>query len=186
MAELDFQGLVEEHYDRLFRAARFMCGDPQAAEDLVQETFLAAGETLGKFEGRSSAYTWLYGILLNKWRRWLRGRNRRTFSLQAMAWDDAADKAADMVESALPGPAATAEDREAAEQVRRAIEELPEDHRAVVVLRFVEDLSYEEISRIMDCPLGTVKSRIHYALKKIGKDLTRVGLGPQSESAHSS
>lgn len=186
MAELDFQGLVEEHYDRLFRAARFMCGDPQAAEDLVQETFLAAGETLERFEGRSSAYTWLYGILLNKWRRWLRSRSRRIFSLQAMAWDDEADRSADQVESDLPTPADSAEEREAAEQVRRAIEELPADHRAVVTLRFVEDLSYEEIARILGCPLGTVKSRIHYALKKIGKELARVGLGPQPGGAHGS
>ena len=184
MADLSFQQLVEEHYDRLFRAARFMCGDPQAAEDLVQETFLAAGETLDKFQGRSSAYTWLYGILLNKWRRWLRGRSRRVISLQGMAWNDEADNPADLLESNLPSPAGSAEEREAAEQVRRAIEDLPEDHRAAVILRFVEDLSYQEIGEIMGCPLGTVKSRIHYALKKIGKELARAGLGPQTEGAH--
>jgi RNA polymerase sigma-70 factor (ECF subfamily) len=179
VADLDFQALVEEHYDRLFRAARFMCGDVQAAEDLVQETFLAAGETLDRFEGRSSPYTWLYGILLNKWRRYLRGQNRRTFSLQSMAWDDQPGDAADLVPSDLPGPPDHAEEHEAAERVRRAIAQLPEDHRAVVILRFVEDLSYQEIGQMLDCPLGTVKSRIHYALKKIGKELTRVGLGPE-------
>jgi RNA polymerase sigma-70 factor (ECF subfamily) len=178
VADLDFQALVEEHYDRLFRAARFMCADTQAAEDLVQETFLAAGETLDRFQGRSAAYTWLYGILLNKWRRWLRGRSRRTYSLQAMAWDDESTDPADLVESERAGPAEDAEGREAAERVRRAIEELPEDHRAVVVLRFVEDLSYQEICETLNCPLGTVKSRIHYALKRIGKELERVGLGP--------
>ncbi len=178
MADLDFQTLVEEHYDRLFRAARFMCGDPQAAEDLVQETFLAAGETLDRFQGRSSPYTWLYGILLNKWRRWLRRRKRRVFSLQSMSWDEQPGNAAELVPSDLPGPADTAQEHEAAERVRSAIEQLPEDHRAVIVLRFVEDLSYQEIGEILDCPLGTVKSRIHYALKKIGKELASVGLGP--------
>ena len=144
----------------------------------MQDTFLAAGATLKRFQGRSSPYTWLYGILLNKWRRWLRGQNRRTFSLQSMAWDDQSESAADLVASNLPGPADSAEEHEAAERVRRAIAELPEDHRAVVILRFVEDLSYQEIGEILDCPLGTVKSRIHYALKKIGKELARVGLGP--------
>jgi RNA polymerase sigma-70 factor, ECF subfamily len=178
VADLDFQALVDEYYDRLFRAARFMCGDTLAAEDLVQETFLAAGQTIERFEGRSSPYTWLYGILLNKWRRWLRSQNRRVFSLQNMAWDDERASAAELVESDLPGPADRAQEQEAAERVRRAIEQLPEDHRAVVVLRFVEDLSYQEIGQILDCPLGTVKSRIHYALKKIGKELARVGLGP--------
>ncbi len=178
MADLDFQSLVEEHYDRLFRAARFMCGDQQAAEDLVQETFLAAGETLDRFQGRSSPYTWLYGILLEQVAPLAAPPNRRVFSLQSMSWDDQSGNAADLVPSDQPGPDDNAQEHEAAERVRQAIAQLPEDHRTVVILRFVEDLSYQEIGEMLDCPLGTVKSRIHYALKKIGKELARVGLGP--------
>jgi len=179
VADLDFQALVEEHYDRLFRAARFMCGSRQPAEDLVQETFLAAGESIKHFEGRSSPYTWLYGILLNKWRRHLRRRSRRTFSLESMSWDDERRSAAELLPSEAPDPADNAQQQEATAQVRRAIRQLPEDQRAAVTLRFVEDLSYQEIGQILDCPLGTVKSRIHYALKKIGAEMARMGLGPE-------
>jgi len=178
VADLDFQALVEEHYDRLFRAAQFICGDLEVTEDLVQETFLAAGESLGRFEGRSSAYTWLYGILLNKWRRHLRHRGRRAFSLQAIVQDDEHRDGAELIPSEEPGPADSAQQQELAAQVRQAVEELPDDHRAVVMLRFVEDLPYQEIAQILDCPLGTVKSRIHYALKRIGTDLEQMGLEP--------
>ena len=82
--EKDFQTLVHEHYDRIFRAARFMCGDQYAAEDLVHETFLAAAQSFGRFQGRSSVYTWLYGIMLNKFRRWIRKRRTGTVSLHGL------------------------------------------------------------------------------------------------------
>ncbi len=178
MADIDFNELVEEHYDRLFRAAQFMCGDPQAAEDLLHETFVAAAGALKRFEQRSSVYTWLYGILLNKFRRWIRRRKRPVYSLQRMGEGPDRRPAEEQVESQGPGPVQRVEQLEAAERVREAVEELPPEHRVVITLRFIEDLSYQEIADIVDCPLGTVKSRIHYALKKIGDRLQAAGLGP--------
>lgn len=166
-----FRELVEEHYDRLFRAARFMCGDVSAAEDLVQETFLAAAESIGSFKGRSSIYTWLYGILLNKFRRWLRRKSGGALSLQAMVEDEERGRGEEVLETDYPGPPENAERNEAVELVRDAIQELSADHRSVVTLRYVEGMSYEEIAEALDCPLGTVKSRIHYALQRIGKQL---------------
>ncbi len=171
MNEKAFRKLVDEHYDRIFRAARFMCGDASAAEDLVQETFLAAAQSLSSFEGRSSTYTWLYGILLNKLRRWLRRKNAAAVSLQALAPEDERERGDEVLESDYPGPPENAERAEAIQLVRDAIQDLAADHRSVILLRFVEGMSYEEIAEVLDCPIGTVKSRIHYALQKIGKRL---------------
>ncbi len=171
MSEQDFRQLVEEHYDRLFRAARFMCGEPAAAEDLVQETFLAAGRSLGRFEGRSSPYTWLYGILLNKFRRYLRRKGRRAVSLESLAAERDSARPEELLKSEHPGPHEAAVRDETADLVRRAVDELSAEHRAVILLRFVEDMPYGEIARVLDCPVGTVKSRIHYALRKMGREL---------------
>ena len=168
--ELD--NLVEQHYDRLFRAARFMCGSLQVAEDLVQATFLAAVEARSRFRGRSSDYTWLYGILLNKFRRWLRRRKRSFLSFQHLARAHEDRSGAETLEADQPGPVQELVQRESAGQVRRALDELPADHRAVLTLRYVEDLSYQEIAEVIGCPLGTVKSRIHYALQKIAEELS--------------
>jgi len=82
----------------------------------------------------------------------------------------------DFLPSSLPGPEELAERSEAARMVRAVLDELSEDHRSVVTLRFIEGLSYEEIAEAIDCPIGTVKSRIHYALRKIGERLTEEGL----------
>jgi RNA polymerase sigma-70 factor (ECF subfamily) len=171
--------LVEEHYDRLFRAARLMCGSAQAAEDLVQDSFLAAAESLGRFKGHSSTYTWLYGILLNKFRRWLRRKGRAPLSLQAIAGEEARRPPEEVLQADSPGPPQRAEAAEATELVRRAVEELDPDHRAVITLRYLEGMSYGEIARALGCPVGTVKSRIHYALEKIGHRVKhRIGPAP--------
>jgi RNA polymerase sigma-70 factor (ECF subfamily) len=168
-----FRKLVEDHYDRIFRAARFMCGDAVAAEDLVQETFLAAAQSLSGFRGQSSTYTWLYGILLNKFRRWLRHKRGTALSLQAMAGDEEDGRSGELLATTYPGPPEIAERNEAIEQVRSAIQELTADHRSVITLRYVEGMSYEEIAEALSCPVGTVKSRVHYALQRIGKRLGR-------------
>lgn len=175
MSRQDLCKLVEEHYDRIFRAARFMCADLAAAEDLVQETFLAAAQSLGRFEGRSSTYTWLYGILLNKFRRWLRHKGRSALSLQRMGEGDTGRGADEVLETDYPGPEQNAERREAAELVRGAIENLTVEHRSVITLRYIEDMSYDEIAEALNCPVGTVKSRIHYALQRIAKSLPGTG-----------
>jgi RNA polymerase sigma-70 factor (ECF subfamily) len=180
MSKIQLHELVDDHYDRLFRAARFMCSDPSAAEDLVQETFTAAAESLSRFKGKSSPYTWLYGIMLNKFRRWLRQKGRRPLSLNAPARSDEPRRAEQMIPDDAPAPDEKAQSREAAQLVREAIGELSADHRTAVELRFVEDMPYEEIARILGCPVGTAKSRVHYALRKIGAQLRPEGADEES------
>ena len=175
MEEQSLEELVQRHYDRLYRAAMFLTGSPSAAEELVQDTFVAAGEGLDRFEGRSSYYTWLYGILRNKFYKWVRHQKRNPISLQYMADANETRGAAGIVEGEEPGPLEELEKEEAAEMVRDVVTDLPPHHRDVLLLRFMEDLSYEEIAEEMDCSIGTVKSRIHYALKKVGSRLRSRG-----------
>jgi RNA polymerase sigma-70 factor (ECF subfamily) len=171
VTEEDLQRLVDQHYDRLFRAARFMCGDEEAAEDLVQDTFLAAMDAYDRFEGRSSEYTWLYGILLNKYRRWVRRQKSSFLSLQELSGPGERGTGAARLEADVPGPVGHALRQENIEQVREAIEQLSADHRTVITLRYVEQMPYQDIADLLDVPLGTVKSRIHYALQKIAEEL---------------
>jgi RNA polymerase sigma-70 factor (ECF subfamily) len=181
VTEQSLRKLVSQHYDRLFRAARFMCGDLSVAEDLVQDTFLAAAKSLKKFEGRSSTYTWLYGILLNKFRHWLRRKDAAVASLHMASAEDGGAAPEDFLAADSPGPDQLAERAEAARLVRSVVDELSEDHRSVVTLRFGEGMSYEDIARALDCPVGTVKSRIHYALLRIGEKLAEEGVTPPEE-----
>lgn len=167
----DLEKLARDHYDRLFRAALFMCGNPGAAEDLVQDTYLAAAGSLDSFEGRSSTYTWLYGIMRNKFRGWLRSK-RRHVSLQAMAEQSGdAVNASELVGSDEPGAHEQYVRRETAHIVREALDALPPHHRNVLALRYLERMSYKEIAEALGCSLGTVKSRIHYALRSIAQRL---------------
>jgi len=162
--------LARAHYDRLFRAALFMCNSQDVAEDLVQETFLAAARSLEDFENRSSHYTWLYGILLNKFRGWLR-RKGRAVEAQGLGPGLSPSDAAEQLADERPDASELMERHERAELVRAALDELPAHHRGVLVLRYLEHMSYEEVAEAMGCSVGTVKSRIHYALKKVGEKL---------------
>ncbi|MFP4028876.1 MAG: RNA polymerase sigma factor [Candidatus Brocadiia bacterium] len=174
MATKKLEKLVDDYYDRLFRAALFMTGEPDVAEELVQETYAAAFESIDSFEGRSAKYTWLYGILLNKFRSWLRTK-KKIVSLQKRAEIGDFANLAELLESEEPSVEEEITRREQARAVRIAINELPAHHRAVLALRYLEDKSYEEIAEDLDCSLGTVKSRIHYALEKISRKLkTRI------------
>lgn len=175
----EFQDLVDDYYDRLFRAARFMCGNSQVAEDLVQDSFLAAARSLHRFEHRSSAYTWLYGILRNKFRRWLRKKDGRMVSVHALMGDGGEQEGTGLdswADPDLQGPEEVLEHDETIERVREAITQLSDDHRTIITMRFVDEMSYQQIAEILDCPIGTVKSRIHYALSGMGDMLQEQGI----------
>lgn len=172
MGKKDAEYLARKYYDRLFRAALFLCNDQETAEDIVQETFTAAVSAIDRFKGRSSYYTWLYGIFLNKFRSWIRKKGKNSsISLQQRAEQFDMPNIGELVTSGYPDTSDLIEQRERAETVREALEELPGHHKEVLTLRYIEDMTYEQISDVLGCSLGTVKSRIHYALKKIGRKL---------------
>jgi len=178
----DLSTLVDEHYDRLFRAALFLTSSTTVAEDLVQDTFLVAVKSLKNFQGRSAIYTWLYGILYNKYRQWLRRRDKHVISLDAPGGDadDRGGARGDALAADVPQPLDVIQDEETAAQVRRAIDTLSPDHRIVVTMRFVDGLAYKEISRIVGSPVGTIKSRMHYALAALADILGE----PFDQSTH--
>jgi RNA polymerase sigma-70 factor (ECF subfamily) len=136
------------------------------ALELTQETFVKAYENLNKFKGESSFYTWLYRIVVNlaiDFRR----RDRRHPTVSLADRPSGEDVEEGLTDQRLSDPYQRASVQEIGARVQEAINELTPDHKAVILLREVEGLSYEDISRVMQCSKGTVMSRLHYARKKL-------------------
>lgn len=147
--------LLNAHGDRLLRSAYLLCGNLTEAEDLVQETLLQAILSADRFRGESEVYTWLHGILLNKSRRYWRGRKR---------FLTASDQAT--LEVAIEDNVQNPGDREyVSRQIASAVRALSVEQREVIVLRFYENLKIDEIALRIGVSPGTVKSRLHYALR---------------------
>ncbi len=141
-----------------------------AAEDLTQEVFLKAYRHLGNFQGASSFYTWLYRITTNLCIDQLR-KSRRFVEVELE--DQAFEGSAEMVAQPLGfDPARAFADREIRERVLRALDMLSPNHRAAILLREAEGLSYEEIAETMGCSLGTVMSRLFHARKRMQAELS--------------
>jgi RNA polymerase sigma-70 factor, ECF subfamily len=169
-----FEQLAKRHAARLWRCALALGKDGHWAEDLAQETLLAAWRSLARFDGRCQFSTWLYGILRH---RFLKGRRRPGF-----AWFSAQDSLSQTPGTALT-PDRCAEASEDAGRVRRAVANLTEEHRLVVELRFFAGATLDEIAAVIDCPLGTVKSRLHNALEKLRQMNLAVNLFTSSREA---
>jgi RNA polymerase sigma-70 factor (ECF subfamily) len=166
---IDLQDTAREHFERIHRAALVLSGNPWDADDLAQETFLIFSRQSASFEGRSSLYTYLYGILLNLERRERRRVGLRRKKLQVL-WDSEPTE-----ERTSPGADAPAEVTEWKNSLWARVAQLPDGQRQALVLRFSEGLRYEEIAEILDCPLGTVKSRIFHGLAALRKLLELAG-----------
>jgi RNA polymerase sigma-70 factor (ECF subfamily) len=162
-----FRVLVERYQRKIAALALGMLRNREDAMDIVQETFTKAYQNLGRFKGDAAFYTWVYRIAVN-----LCVDHQRRNAKQPLAPLDVDDRH-ESAPLALPDgprpdqPFERTRDAEIASGVRAAIEELTPDHRAVILLREVEGLSYEEISQVLDCPKGTVMSRLHYARRQL-------------------
>jgi len=159
-----FGRLVERHQDALFNGICRMVGRREDAEDLAQEAFVKAFRAIGRFEGRSSFFTWLYSIahnlVISHRRKTGSARRLRPLSLQHGSDDE--EPGIDPRDSA-DGPDTLAERLETRERVERAIAELHDDYRAVIVMRDIQGLDYQAMAEVLQCPQGTVKSRLHRA-----------------------
>ena len=168
-----FRVLVERYQRKVTAVALGMVRNREDALEIAQETFVKAFESLQHFKGDSSFYTWLYRIVVNlaiDFRR--RERRRPTVPIEEPAGADGEPGyRLQLKEERLADPFEQAQAREIGERVAAAVDELTPDHKAVILLREVEGLSYEEISRVMQCSKGTVMSRLHYARKKLQKKL---------------
>jgi RNA polymerase sigma-70 factor (ECF subfamily) len=170
---IDIQQASEQHFARIHRAALVLSGNPWDADDLAQETFLMFARRSERFEGRSSLYTWLYGILLNLVRRQRRSTGLHRDKLRLL-WDRGRGKA-----PTIPAAETRLEVSEWKRSVWSFVARLPDGQREALVLRFSEHLRYEEIAVAMDCPLGTVKSRIFHGLAGLRDLLAREGATDQ-------
>src|SRR3954454_5697900 len=169
MPRIDIDEATQEHFARIHRAALILSGNPWDADDLAQETFLILARQSARYEGRSSIYTWLYGVLLN-----LDRRQRRRYGLHRrklrILWG------AQPTEPASgPGADAVSEVKEWKKSLWARVAQLPDGQRQSLVLRFSEGLRYEEIAEILECPLGTVKSRIFHGLAALRRILDEEG-----------
>ena len=151
-----FGELVTKYRTKIFSMIYGIVGNECDAWDLAQESFLKAWRSIHRFQGRSSFYTWLYRITINVTSDSLRRRCRRS----EVELDDA-------IPSFLPGPGVNCERAEIREQVCAAPAQLTPEHRAVIVLKEIEELQYCEIAEILNVSIGTVMSRLFYGTKKL-------------------
>ena len=172
-----FQQLVERYQRRIATLALGMLRNREDALDVVQDTFTKAYQSLDRFKGDASFYTWTYRIAVNLC---IDHQRRETklpqASLEPWQGERTGDRGQDPL-GALPDPNEQVDpyrrtrDAEIAQGLSRAIAELTPEHRAVILLREVDGLSYEEISHVLECPKGTVMSRLHYARRQLQERL---------------
>jgi len=160
-----------EHIDGLYSYALVLTRNRSEAEDLLQETYVRALGAMGRLRTASNVKSWLFTILRNIWFNQL--RQQRVAKLVAM---DGEESAMDIAETGQD-PYAFYVSRMEHEQVREAIQQLPLDFREVILLREFEELSYQEIATILDCPAGTVMSRLARARAKL-RTLLRLSFSP--------
>jgi RNA polymerase sigma-70 factor (ECF subfamily) len=165
-----FNLLVLKYQHRVLKLVSRFVSDATEAEDVAQEAFIKAYRALSSFRGDSAFYTWLYRIAINTAKNALVSSRRRPVDFDLDLQDpEQYDRHARLKESDTPeGVLLTEEIREV---VEKAMEQLPEDLRTAIVLRELEGLSYEEIAEAMDCPVGTVRSRIFRAREAIDRKL---------------
>lgn len=173
--KLAFDELISAHQERVFNVAYRLMGNYEEALDLTQEVFLNCFRKIGSFKGDSALSTWLYRITVNTAKnRWKYQQSRgmkKTESIDSPN-PEQDEKVLTELPSPNPGPSDVASGRETISRFEECLQKLPEEYREVLVLRYIEELSYEEIAEILRISLGTVKSRIHRARTEL-RDLMR-------------
>ena len=166
-----FEMLVIKYQKRIQRLIGRMVRDVDLVEDIAQETFIRAYRALGQFRGEAQFYTWLYRIAVNSAKKALMDLKRNPTVSENFFKSDDEDETSP-IENELTSsetPDAVLASKEIAQIINAALEALPEELRMAVTLREIEGLSYEEISDVMNCPIGTVRSRIFRAREAISQ-----------------
>jgi RNA polymerase sigma-70 factor (ECF subfamily) len=164
-----FDELVTRYRTRVFGMIYNMVHNEQEAWDLAQDSFVKAWKSIKQFRGRSSFYTWIYRIVMNVTIDWLRKKQVRSGGAE---FDDAIQlKEIDPASKTVPKPDALPyermERREIRAQIDTAIGQLSPEHRAVILMKEIDDMQYHEIAETLGCSIGTVMSRLFYARKKL-------------------
>ena len=172
-----FDLLISKYQHRIVSLVNRYVNDHAEALDVAQEAFIKAYRAIGNFRGDSAFYTWLYRIAINTAKNWLVAQKRRPPAFDIDAVDaEQYDMDSRLKDRATPENELLRE--EIKETVYRTIAELPEDLRTAIVLREMEGMSYEEIATTMECPIGTVRSRIFRAREAIDEKLRPLVEGP--------
>ena len=163
--------LVIKYQHRIIQLVNRYVKDPSEAQDVAQEAFIKAYRALGNFRGDSAFYTWLYRIAINTAKNYLVSRSRRYSDYQVDIQD------AEQVENApqlkvMEKPEYLLLNDEIVKVIKLAIEKLPEEMKVAIMLREFEGMSYEDIAQTMECPVGTVRSRIFRAREAIDEKLS--------------
>ncbi len=172
-----YKTIVLRYQSKAYSIAKNVIKNPSDAEDIVQEAFIKAYRNLAGFRGDSSFYTWFYRIIFNLAIDLSRKKYRHvetgvgdSFELSKLKNNSTLN---DNFQSKMEGPEEIVYRSELQEQINKALNELSAEHRTMIVLREVDGFSYNEISEIAGCSLGTVMSRLHHARKKLQQALLK-------------
>ena len=166
-----FELLVEKYQRKLARLLSRFIRDPAEVEDVTQEAFIKAYRALPAFRGDSAFYTWLYRIGINTAKNYLMAMGRRAPTSTEVEAEEAEGFEEGEQLRDINTPESVLLSNEIAETVNSTIEQLPEELRRAIQMREIEGMSYEDIAQAMDCPIGTVRSRIFRAREAIAERL---------------
>jgi RNA polymerase sigma-70 factor, ECF subfamily len=166
-----FELLVEKYQRKLARLLSRFIRDPAEVEDVTQEAFIKAYRALPAFRGDSAFYTWLYRIGINTAKNYLMAMGRRAPTSTEVEAEEAEGFEEGEQLRDINTPESLLLSNEIAETVNSTIEALPEELRTAIQMREIEGMSYEDIAKAMDCPIGTVRSRIFRAREAIAEQL---------------
>ncbi|HYF93892.1 MAG TPA: sigma-70 family RNA polymerase sigma factor [Symbiobacteriaceae bacterium] len=176
-----FADLVDRHKGRVYRTLFQVVGSDQDAQDLAQEVFLKVYRSLAGYRGDAAFTTWLHRLTLNLAFDWLRARKRRPLQVPLEPPPDPDERPVRELPSTEEGPEDLALRRDRHRQLHKAIQELPQDYREVVLLHHFHHLSYQQIAERLDSPVRTIETRLYRARLLLKKVLTEAEGGGGGE-----
>ena len=167
-----FDILVVKYQDRLIYSVYKFCKDLELSQDITQEAFVTAFRNIDKFRGESSFYTWIYRIAINTAKNYFSNKSRGAETYN----EDILDTALSDMSLNSDNPETLLAAEEMKDAVNQAFQNLPDEIRSTLSLREYDGLSYEEIAKVQNCPIGTVRSRIFKGRELINETFSKLGL----------
>ena len=173
-----FDILVVKYQDRLVYSVYKFCNDFELSQDIAQEAFVKAFRNIDKFRGDSSFYTWIYRIAINTAKNYFSNKSRGDETYN----EDILDNALSDMSLNSDNPETLLAAEEMKDAINQAFKNLPDEIRSTLSLREYDGLSYEEIAKVQNCPIGTVRSRIFKGRELINETFSKLGLSKSSSN----